>query len=532
MAAAAVAAIFSGGRARCADKPRLVVNIVVSQMRYDYMRHFAHHFTEEGFKRFERDGMSFASARYDYMHTTTPAALATLTTGAEPSLHGIVSDRWTDYVSNKRISLLFDPTANGLSCDAGVCCYSPVNLIVPTLGDRLAEESPESRVVTVALDPASAVVLGGRRSDVYWVDSTRMNWVSSTAYMKQLPAWVVRYNESDPTAIYKNYRWSPYASRETYVNTRYTLEDFKTKTARYKKLLDLFRRNRAGNRTLYTPAGNSLVVDMATQVVSQYRMGKDEHTDLLNVCFDTPRYISETYGAESIELEDMYCRLDRDIANLVNFITAQVPAGEVVFVLTSDHGASDAYDKDGEPRERFNINQFKVIVNGFLNTQYGQGEWVVDYVDRQLYLNRTLMYGMGINPAEVQSRVATFVLQFRGISHAFAGSTLQNGFFGGDSYTRKIQNSYHPKRGGDVVVNLMPGWVEEDERRCSASGSFYEYDTHVPLVFMGGGIPAGTVRSDVNMTSIAPTLAYIMQISRPIAATGRAIGEVTECFDK
>ena len=236
--------------------------------------------------------------------------------------------------------------------------------------------------------------------------------------------------------------------------------------------------------------------------------------------------MSERFGPRSVEVEDMYYKLDREIAVLTTFLQTQFKPEEVVIALTSDHGSSDTFKENSRvPMGQFNAEQFKMIMNGFLSAQYEPGNWVLGYVDRQLYLNRELIYKYGFNLEEVQTRAAAFALQFRGVAAALTSTDMQSGYFG-KGYGEKMQNGFYPKRSGDVTLNLMPGWIEEREGVVSLPGSLYEYDMHVPLMFLGGGIPAMTVERNVSLSSVAPTLARIMQITVPNAATGEVLEEI------
>lgn len=517
-----------------AAKPHLVVNIVISQMRYDYLTRFGENMSNGGFNKFLKDGVVFTDARYNFMQTTTPATLATLTTGADPSTHGIVGTRWIDYTLNTPIDLIEDYDMRGLDCDYGIGQYSPHNLTVPTLGDRLKEQNPASKVITVALDPVSAIVAGGNTASVYWMDETRGNWISSTACMEELPGWVERYNGLRIADNFLDYNWMLSRTKDQYINTAFSIFDFE-KESRFKKIVTLKFLKRKDipkdyPAILRTPIGNSLVTEFAKQAIIYEELGNNDNTDLINIIYDSPRYIGELFGGESMEVEDMLYRLDEDIEELVSFIGSHTDLRNVMIVLTSDHGASDSYDYKETPRERFNTSQFKVIMNGFMNTQYGPGDWVIDYVDRQLYLNRNLVYSNNLSLEEVQNRVAAFALQFRGISHVLTSTALQNSSFNG-GYAEKMQNSFYPKRSGDITINLMPGWIEESDDKRSTSGSMYEYDTHVPLMILLPGFPSQKISRTVNMRDVAPTLARIMQISRPIAAEGEPVEEIAKFLD-
>jgi len=513
------------------SKPRLIVNIVVSQMPYDYLRQFSPNFGDGGFRRFASQGLNFSQASYTFSKTTTPATLASLTTGAYPDMHGIVADRWIDFTTNRTISLIDDERVSGLACDAGCGRYSPANLLLPTLGDKLMAESPGSRVVTIALDPLSAVVLGGRSRDVYWMDDTRGNWVSSTAYMSSLPQWVASYNQSHTAENMLGFRWTPFIHPEKYLYDKHTAIDVEWAAGRGSSAQSSAKAS--GGKQSYasllkTPVGNMLVTDMARQVITYEGLGKGKGgaTDILNICFDTPRYVGEKYGSRSMEVEDVFYRLDDDIAEMVNFIKAQMPTQSVLFVLTSDHGTN----LQGGEQERFNSDMFRLLVNGLLSSQYGRQEWAVGFIDGELYLNHDVILSQNLDLAQLQAKVASFAVQFSGVSHALTGSAMGGGYFG-SGYARMMQRSYYPKRSGDVMLNLMPGWTVDRDKVLSCSGSMYDYDAHVPLMLLGTAIPAGEVRTPVDMCALAPTLARILGISPPMAPETPLVDQILDCYE-
>lgn len=508
--------------AQAAHKPKLVVNIVVSQMRCDWLTKFERNFSPDGFLHFKEHGADFTSAYYNYMQTLSPASLATLTTGTNPSMHGVVSTRWIDYTTGQSVSLIDDPAAHGLDCEPGTHRYSNVNITMPTLGDKLLSESPRSKVITIASDPVSAIVMGGRSGQVYWMDESRAVWTSSTCYMNRLPEWVVKYNGSHPANFHMAGGWPLLKPAKSYVNTINTIF-----TGDKNQRITSFRNGNGGDcpGLMRTPCGSSLTADFAKQAVVNERLGTGEHTDILNICFDAPRLIGCKYGNGSMEVEDMIYRIDADLAELVRSITSQVNLNDVLFVITSDHGVSDAWDEGAAPRDRFNPNQFKTILNSFLSVQFGTGEWVLDYIDRQVYLNHNLIYGKNLSLEEVQNRAAAFALQFRGVSHAMTATAMQNGYFG-DSYGHLMQNGFYPRRAGDLMLNFMPGWIEERTDARSLPGSMYDYDTHVPLIVFGWKVPARQIDGPVDMTAVAPTLARILHISRPAASNGTTIPEL------
>lgn len=506
-------------------KPKLVVNIVVSELPYDALQKFRDKLSDEGFVRFAAQGMDFSSANYNYMQTLSPVSLATLTTGVNPSIHGVVSTSWIDYVTGERVSLADDNSVIGLGGEPGTGAYSQHRIVMPTLGDKLLTESPESKVVSVAADPVSAVVMSGMSGTAYWMDYSRAAWMSSTAYVNSLPDWVKQYNETRPANRYVTGGWGPARQIKLYVNRDNTIFEenwWGTTALSFKNDTTIDY-----DAIVRSPFGNSLVADFAARVVVDEKLGTDDSTDILNVCFDAARHVGEKYGGGSMEFEDMLYRIDFDLSSLVRAVTAQVPIGDVLFVLTSDHGMSDAWNAGPVAHDRFNVNQFKTILNSFLGVQFGTGEWVLDYIDRQVYLNHNLIYRNNLSLEEVQNRAATFVLQFRGVSHVLTSTAMRNGYFGA-SYGYLMQNGFYPRRAGDLMLNFMPGWIEERPDARSLPGSMYDYDTHVPLIFFGWKIPADRIAEPVDMTLVAPTLARIMGISRPIASDGDVLFEMTD----
>ena len=338
-------------RAQQAIKPRLVVQIVVSQMRYDYLDRFRDNFCDNGFRAFMEKGTNFTNARHSYMQTNTVAGLATIVTGTPPSGHGVIAESWYNFTTGDSVNLIADSRATGLECEDGEGRYSALNLTAATLGDRLKESDPKSKSIALAADPYSAIVCGGPSSDVYWMNTGHGTWVSSSYYFEKLPYWVKKYNETAFASTLLDREWTPDKSFESYRNTDTTVLSFIPDTQSgignfLRGIVRIFKKDdpRTDYAMLqYMPAGNTLVSSFARETIVQEELGKDNHTDLLTICYDTPRLICERFGPRSIEVEDMYYKLDREIGELVTFIQAQFEPGEVVIALTSDHGSSDTF---------------------------------------------------------------------------------------------------------------------------------------------------------------------------------------------
>ena len=511
-------------------KPRLMVNIVVSSMHANDLNRYAANFTSGGFARLKNEGVWFTNASYDYMQTTTPVSLATISTGAQPSVHGVVSDRWFDYVGNKQVNLIDDSKEQSVNYSGGSGNYSPRQLHAETISDAVVESNDQSIIRTIAVEPLSAIVMAGHAGEAYWMETLQSDWTTSSYYTRELPRWILDYNRNDNNEDYIIKNWTPLLDIDKYVNSQVIsinvakdspnkrinrLED--TAPLASGSLMDVYE------QMCYTPAGNTAILAFAKQSIAKNDMGNDEQVDVLNIVLDTPRLISSRYGVESIEYEDMLYRLDRDLEEFLTFTLAQVTdPRDIIITLTSDHGSSPAYNAQGKELERFNVRQAEVITNAFIGAQHGNGDWVLGVIDNAIYLNHNLIYDKGLSIADMQYDVATFVMQLRGVAHALSAEALRSSYFG-SGYGRKVQNGFYPRRSGDVIINLMPGWITEKDNIRSMSGSMYRYDTHVPLMIMGGGVAPAKYDQKVDMTSLATTQAHIICIDHPSAAEGERL---------
>ncbi|MBR5863657.1 MAG: alkaline phosphatase family protein [Alistipes sp.] len=513
-----------------ASKPRLMVNIVVSSMHANDLNRYAANFTNGGFARLKNEGVWFTNASYDYMQTTTPVSLATISTGAQPSVHGVVSDRWFDYVGNKQVNLIDDSKEQSVNYSSGSGNYSPRQLHAETISDAVVESNDQSIIRTIAVEPLSAIVMAGHAGEAYWMENLQSDWTTSSYYTKELPRWILDYNRNDSNEDFIIKSWTPLFDIDKYVNSQVIsinvakdspnkrincLED--TAPLATGNLIDVYE------QMCYTPAGNTAILAFAKQTIAKNDMGSDEQVDVLNIVLDTPRLISGRYGVESIEYEDMLYRLDRDLEEFLTFTLAQVTdPRDIIITLTSDHGSSPAYNAQGKELERFNVRQAEVITNAFIGAQHGNGDWVLGVIDNAIYLNHNLIYDKGLSIADMQYDVATFVMQLRGVAHALSAEALRSSYFG-SGYGRKVQNGFYPRRSGDVIINLMPGWITEQNNIRSMSGSMYRYDTHVPLIIYGGGLAAARRTEKVDITSLAATQAHMLGVSTPSAAEGEVL---------
>lgn len=518
------------------ENPRLVIGIVIEQMRADYISRFWDKFGEGGFKRLVNEGTYCRNASYNYFFTQTAVGYATIYTGAMPASHGIVANEWYDRVSGKVVQAVADESVKtvGGTYDAGR--YSPHNLLGTTIGDEIKLSNfRQSKVFGVALDPVSAILPAGHMADgAFWLDMENGKWITSSYYAKNLSSWTEEVNSRKLADLYLSETW----------NTTYPVEQYTrclTDENPYEAgidgnivfpyvLPDIARNRSIGNRyrlLAQTPFGNSLTKDMAMSIMVNENLGKDEHTDVLTVSFVATEYIGNAFGPMSIELEDAFLKLDKDLEHFLNFMDDFVGKQNTLVFLTSNHGTAQtpAYLAGSKaPAGNFNYNSALSLLRSYLNALYGSGEWIKGYYGQQLYLNAELIENSKLKLDDFQNVVADFLIQFSGVSNTLTASALKNNQFM-DGFRNKIQNSYFPRRSGDVFVNLHPGWVEKSTHATSHNSS-YIYDTHVPLIWYGWKVKRDIIIRPVDVADISPTVSSLMNIAAPNASSGKVITEL------
>jgi len=519
------------------DKPRLVIGIVVEEMKYDQLEKFRDKLGENGIKRLINEGTYFKNASFQYMLTQSAPGHATISTGAEPSFNGITSDDWYVPLKNELINCTRDAAVNpaGGSFENGL--HSPVNLLVSTFSDELAlATNRKAKTFGIGLRESSAIFSAGHAANAaYWFDNTSGTWMSSSYYLKSLPTWVNDFNAMKFSDSYLNSTWTLSKPVQTYAdclpdsnkfelgfnNINYFPYDLKKIRAKSinPKDFSLIRE---------TPFGNSLTTDFAIRLIQNEQLGKDDVTDYISICFSATDYISHRFGPSSVEMGDAILRLDDDIKNLLAYVNDSIGKKNVLIYFTAAHGVSeipDVLSMNRIPSGYFKQNQALQLLRTYLNAVYGEGDWVKGYSERQIFLNRSLIEDARLSLDDVQKKVARFIVQFTGVEAAYPYSAFEANDFGTGNLKRII-NNFSPQRSGDVIVALNPGWVEKGADIVTNHNSPYEYDTHVPLIWYGWSVNKANVTRKVNMTDIAATLSTLCKIPYPNACTGEPMFEL------
>ncbi len=525
-------------RAIPSEKPKLIVEIVVSQMRFDYITRYWDKFSDGGFKLLVNEGANCKNARYNYLLTQPYPGISTISTGTNPSMHGIISDKWYSRTNGQEVLAVSDEKVSTVGGSFFSGKASAKNLVTSTLGDELILNNPKSKVIGISLDAGSAILLTGHNATgVYWFDQEKGTFVTSSYFAENIPVWLDTFNNKGFSKLYVDREWRALNP----INTYEEADTAKVKSVETKKRLsDKLKSFVEGiigkpqpttnySRLTESPFGNLLTKDMAIATVVGEDLGRDEHTDLLCLTFSANRNIGQKYGPHSIEMEDTYLKLDKELSHFLDFLSINIGKENVLVILTSDQGIAsspDYLEKSKIPGGYFDPKKAMILLGSYLNASYGQGAWITAYHEKQIFLNRRLIEDSNIKLEDFQQKVADFMLEFSGVANSTTAHTLQTANFA-NGIMVKFQNSFNQRRSGDVIINLEPGWVERNGS-VSSGNSAYDYDTHVPLIWYGWKMKRKSILSPVNMNDVAPTLSTLLGTTWPNGSMGTPIKEIVE----
>lgn len=511
--------------------PRLVVVINVEQMRTDYLTRYADKFQQDGFLRLINQGAVCSNASMNLHVKKCFNGVPTLFTGVYPDRHGIINESWYDRLKRKEVSALDDDFCITVGSDSKEGQRSSALLLSPTLGDVLKlNTNGQAKVFSVGLNDYSAVFSAGHAADgAYWLDNQTGNMISSSYYVDQFPSWAFDFNSKQFAQLYIDRDWStllPLSSYSASLEDDYILEKgyydkWNTFPYNLRKLM-----SNAGSYKLLktTPFGNRLVKDFAANLIDSEGLGSDEVPDLLAVSFSSMDYENGSFGPFSVEMEDLYLRLDQDIAGLLSFLDEKVGMDNTLVVLTS--ACSSSYPVN-YLREEFNMpvgfvapESMIALLKSFLNITYGQGDWIEFVSDQQIYLNRELIEKKELKLENVQAKAATFINQFEGVKLALPASDFERGDYV-KSQLMSIAKSYNFKRSGDVLYVLEDGWQPQFKYKRT----YYNDNSRIPLIWLGAGVKNIRVVDKVDAIDMIPTIFEILGMDVPGYCEGRILNE-------
>lgn len=518
------------------NRPKLIVGIVVDQMRWDYLYRYYDRYEAGGFKRLLNEGFSCENTFINYLPSYTAVGHTVVYTGSVPAIDGIVGNDWMDQITGRNWYCTEDTSAQTVGAPGKAGEMSPNNLLVSTITDELRLATNfRSRVVGVSLKDRAAILPAGHTANAaFWFDDASGKFITSSYYMEELPDWVSRFNNKNEPAELTSKGW----------NTLYPINTYKQSTAdevswegKFKGEAstvfphDLKKFYQLSHGTIRTsPFGNTLTLNFAKAAVNGYGLGRGSVTDFLAINCASTDYVGHQYGPNSIEVEDTYLRLDKDLASFFRFLDQQVGKGNYLVFLTADHGAAHSIgfmQAHHLPADFLESSTIGRSLNEFLEKKFGLKKLVISSVNYHLSFDVKTIHENKLDYDAVKRAAVAFLQRQPGIQFAVDIDHIGDASIP-EPIKTKIINGYNPKRCGPVMIIPDPGWFGGHKGGTGTThGNWNPYDTHIPLVFMGWNIKHGTSNREINMSDISPTLAALLHIEMPNGSVGRVITELT-----
>ena len=514
------------------EQPKLVVGIVVDQMRYDYLTRFWDRFGEDGFKKLVNEGYNFKNNHFNYVPTYTGPGHASVYTGTSPMNHGIIGNGWYDKFIHESVYCAGDDSVEPVGTEDDAGKMSPHRMKTTTVSDenRLHTQMRGKTIGVSIKDRGSILPAGHTANAAYWFHGDdEGKWITSSYYMEELPQWVKDFNDSDKVEAYLK-PWNTLYDIETYKESGSDKNNFEggfrgkeDATFPY-DLAELSKENGGFDIIENSAYGNDITLEFALAAIEAEELGQDVDTDFLTLSFSSTDKIGHNFGVNSKEIQDTYLRLDKNIAQLLEELNEKVGEGNYTIFLTADHGGGDvpAYlDSVNIPAGYFESDEFREELEQFVSEEFDEDELIESVYNNQIFFNYQVMEEAGISSSELQSKMAHYILQLDQIDKVYTRDQLSSGSFVSGAGVA-IQNGFNQKRSGDVVYVLDPATIVYS-RTGSTHGSGLMYDTHAPLIFYGNGVKKGSTTQRTEIVDIAPTLSALLGISFPSGTTGKPL---------
>jgi predicted AlkP superfamily pyrophosphatase or phosphodiesterase len=515
-------------------QPKLVVGIVVDQMRQDYIYRYWNKFGNGGFKKLINDGYFYKNAQFNYVPTYTGPGHASIYTGTSPATHGIIANDWFVKETNKITYCTEDPNVKTVGSESKAGLMSPKNLLVTTIGDELKlNTNQQAKVFAISLKDRSSILPAGHSANgAFWFDGSNGKFISSTHYMNQLPAWLNDFNNLQLAKQYLSKGWNTLYPIAGYTESIADKNNYEAAPNKKDTAIFPYEYGTQLNKNNYeiikaTPYGNTITKDLALACLKAEQLGKGKQTDMLCISFSSTDYVGHSYGPRSVEIEDVYLRLDKDLEELINSLNTTLGKDNYVIFLTADHGACDvpAHLMDLKiPGGYIVQEELTKTVKTFCQNQYGDS-LVSSITNQQIFLNESKIALMNLNKFSVEHTLANYMLSIKGVAEAYPSEVLKFENYTDGTFKYLIQKGYNHVRSGNVAFSYNPAWMEY-HNKGTTHGASYSYDTHVPLLFYGMGIPKGSSVKKVNIVDIAPTISLMLHMSFPNGTTGKPLEEV------
>lgn len=515
------------------EKPKIVIGLVVDQMRWDYLYKFQSLYGNNGFKKLLKTGFSCDNTLITHMPTYTAVGHTGIYTGSVPALHGIVGNNWYDRSIGKMMYCTEDTSVEGVGTKSDEGKMSPKNLITNTITDELRlSNNFQSKVIGVSLKDRGAILPAGHSANAaYWFDEKEGKWISSTYYMSTLPNWVNRFNEKRLPDAYMSDTWNTLLPLSNYTLSSKDEQAYEgtipgEKSTAFPHQLSTIKEKKY-TAFKFTPFGNSFTLNFAKVAMENEQMGKGAAIDFITISLSSTDYIGHTFGPNSVEIEDTYLRLDRDIATFINYLDSSYGKNNYLLFLTADHGVAhnpSFLNEHHLPGETYSNKDLIKELNDSVFINFQIRDAVTKVENAQVYINDQLFHQGACNPVLPSYLVHLILSKKSFVCHAYDFKNVKP-FDVPEPIRSMSMNSYYPSRSGDIQIIPKPNDFDGG-KTGTTHGLWNPYDAHIPLVWYGWKINPGRTHIESHMTDIAATLAALLNIQMPNGCVGKVIEEV------
>ncbi|RRO25173.1 alkaline phosphatase PafA [Flavobacteriaceae bacterium 14752] len=514
------------------EKPKLVIGVVVDQMRYEYLHRFENHYSENGFKRLMLEGFFAKNTHFSYIPTYTGPGHASVYTGTTPANHGIIANGWYDKFKNESVYCVQDDEVNSIGVNGKAGQMSPHRMLTTSIADQNRLHTQfRGKTFGVSIKDRGAILPAGHTANAaYWfVGGNEGKFITSDFYLDELPKWVTKFNRKTKQ-YFKN--WETLHPIENYIESGSDLNDYefgfkgKSSATFPYNLKKLKSENDNFDILKPTPFANTMLTDFAEKLIENENLGQDSDTDFLTLSYSSTDYAGHNFGVNAKEIQDMYIRLDQNIADLLNYLDENVGKNNYTLFLTSDHGAVHVpnYLKGKKiPAGYFETEKLQNAVKDFVEDQYKSSKLIEGFSGQHIFFDYDELEDHDVEADDLQEALYYFLLQYDKIDRVYTRDMIENSS-SSTAFSRNVANGFHPKRSGDVIYILEPAVISYPPKG-STHGSYMSYDTQAPLLFYGHGIKKGQSYQSYYIKDIAPTLAALLGIAQPNGTTGKVIGE-------
>ena len=519
--------------AKDVNRPKLVVGMVVDQMRWDFLYKFYSRYGQGGFKRMLNEGFSAENTLIPYLPTYTACGHASIYTGSVPAINGIIGNSWYVPELDRTINCVEDLSVITVGSSSKKGLVSPKNLLVTTVTDELRMATNfRSKVISVALKDRGAILPGGHSANgSYWYDDATGNFITSSHYMNELPSWVNDFNAKKWPNTFFEKDWHTLYPIATYLESTADDKPYERrfKGAKTSSFPHLFKQyiNKGYGMITSMPYGNTFTLAFAKDAIQAEKLGQTGNTDFLAVSLSSTDYVGHQFGPNSIEVEDTYLRLDKDIEEFFNYLDKTLGKGNYLFFLSSDHGASAApgFSKENKmPGSGIALKKHQNAMDSLILKDYKVKDAISTLSNNQIFFNTDIIKNANADYDKIKQACIDYLLKQDGILNAVDLKNIGNATIPQEIKT-KIVNGYNARRSGDIYIIIDSGWYPSLSPG-SGHGAWNPYDSHIPAVFMGWGVKRGKTNKPYYMTDIAPTISALLKIQEPSGSIGKVITEL------